>query len=186
MRPFSGISWRIFHISWRRSCEFGKEKRWKKNSSRCCALLLWENWLAEWAWQRSRLSGNPSFSFDKWQQQTMSSKQVDIFTQAGSFAQVALIIIPSCSNAQVISCSNTAINTTLIMHVATLKHNQHAQKCLRHNHQEEEHNETQWEYVENPTVSTPPFGPSDDSRVKVVRSTSKSWACELVDSKLTA
>lgn len=45
MRPFSGISWRILHLSWRTSCEFGQEERWKteKEFLTMPRHILWEN-----------------------------------------------------------------------------------------------------------------------------------------------
>ena len=56
LRLFSGISWRILHISWRTSYEFGEEERWKteKEFLSMPRHIMWENWFAEGAWQRGR------------------------------------------------------------------------------------------------------------------------------------
>jgi hypothetical protein len=70
-----------------------------------------------------------------------------ISSQARLLSLYALIAIHACSNTQARPCSNTAIHTTMKRHVArnvaTPKHHQHPQKCLRHNHQSEKHNQTQ-------------------------------------------
>jgi hypothetical protein len=80
----------------------------------------------------------------------------------------------SCSNAQAIPCSNeirtTGMNEHVAIYVATPKHNQNIQEYVMDNHHEEKHTETQREYVENPIVSTPPFGPRTESRAKAAYS----------------